>query len=440
MEEILQILEDYTPEQSAESIEAVEQFNPETHKVMSRVYRPNKTVYKPVLDISGEPMLDSDGNQITRAATIEVSRVPVSMQKTIVDLRKFFMNLRGSVLASDNDDSLLLTAVQNVRKKNKYAFKIEEIAERTMSELQSAEMWWINPNNEIKMRVLSPEKGDLLLPIFDDFGDMKYFLRTYTIGEDTFTDIFTDTENYTFDENGNLVQQWSNAWGKIPIIYYSQPLPEWHEVQDIIERYETILSNLADNNDYTGNPITVVKGQINGFAAKEESGKVLMLEPDADVNYLTHDNAPASVKLEIDELRRLMYSMSHTPDITIEALKNAGGSGTAFDRLFIDPQLAAEAKLTGVFGESMQRSVNLVSAMCRSIDSSLPNDFIEVETKAFRFDDIDDFVKNMVLLKGVLSNETITKLMAGKFGINEGEEWERVRTESGVASIEMLEE
>lgn len=435
MEEIIKILQDNTPTQSQESLLAVEQYNTATHKVMLPQYRENKTIYKPVLDANGD-QVEINGEPQFRQHTVFVNRVPISMQKNIVALRKYFMNLRGSVLYCDDDQSALLEEVTRVRKNNKYSFKIEEIAERTMSELQSAEMWWVNDKGEIKMRVLSPEKGDLLLPIFDEFGDMKYFLRSYTVNEDTYTDVFTQTENYTFNGKNELVNSWKNVWNKIPIIYYEQEEPEWADVQNLIERYETLLSNFGDNVDYTGNPITVVKGQIQGYAAKEDSGKVLQLESDADIKYLTADGAPEAVALEMKTLKEDMYRYSHTPDMSIESLKGNAVSGVAFDRLFTDAQLSAEGKLSGTFGESMQRSVNLVSAMVRSINRSLPDDIIEIETNAYRFDDLSETIQNSVLLKGILSNETLTKLMASKYGIDPAEEWERVRVELGTAVIE----
>lgn len=435
MEEIIKILQDNAPTQSQESLLAVQQYNTATHKVMSISDRPNKTIYKPVLDTNGD-QVEVNGDPQFRATTVFVNRVPISMQKNIVALRKYFMNLKGAVLYADDDQSTLLQELNRVRKDNKYSFKIEEIAERTMSELESAEMWWINTDGEIKMRVLSPEKGDLLLPLFDEFGDMKYFLRSYTVGEENLTDVFTKTHKYTFDSSQRLIEESTHIWGKIPIIYYSQKEPEWADVQKIIERYETLLSNFGDNVDYTGNPITVVKGQIQGYAAKEDSGKVLQLEQDADIKYLTADGAPEAVALEMKTLKEDMYRYSHTPDMSIESLKGNAVSGVAFDRLFTDAQLSASDKLSGTFGESMQRSVNLVSAMLRSINKSLPDDIIEIETNAYRFDDLSEFVKNSVLLKGILSNETITKLMASKFGIDEREEWERVSKELGIAVIE----
>ena len=438
MEEIIKILQDNAPAQSQESLLAVQQYNTATHKVMSTSDRPNKTIYKPVLDANGD-QVEIDGVAQTRQSTVPLNRVPISMQKNIVALRKYFMNLKGSVLYSDDDQSTLLQELNRVRKDNKYSFKIEEIAERTMSELESAEMWWINTDEEIKMRVLSPEKGDLLLPLFDEFGDMKYFLRSYTVGDDTLTDVFTKTHKYTFDSSQRLIEERTHIWNKIPIIYYSQKQPEWADVQIIIERYETIVSNLGDNNDYTGSPALIVKGAISGFSHKSESGKVFQLEQDADMSYLEINGAPEAVALEMRTLKEDMYRYSHTPDMSIESLKGNAVSGVAFDRLFTDAQLSASDKLSGTFGESMQRSVNLVSAMLRSINKSLPDDIIEIETTAYRFDDLSEMVKNSVLLKGILSNETITKLMASKFGIDEKEEWERVRIELGQLSIENAE-
>lgn len=439
-EEILKILEDNTPEQSEASLLAVQQYNPDTHDVMNTQKRKDKTVYKPTFNSAGDPILNDEGKAILNPYLEPVNRVAVSMQQTIVSTRKHFMNLRNSVLYCDNDQSELLTAVNRVRKLNKYAFKIEEIAERTMSELSAAEMWWINPEGDIKMRVLSPEKGDIMLPLFDEYGDMKYFLRQYVVGEDTLTDVFTATVNYTFDEDNNIVNTWTNAWGKIPIIYYSQELPEWYNVQTIIERFETLISNFADNNDYTGSPITIIKGNPVGFVNKGDQGKTIQLQADADIKYLTAENSSESIDSEKEELKELMYTMSHTPNFSIEALKGAATSGVAFDRLFTDAQLTAESKLTGTFGESMQRSVNLLSAMLRVVDTSLPDDIIEVETKAYRFDDLETEVKNAVLLKGLLSDETLTKMMAGIYGIDEGEEWERVKSEKGTQTIESIEE
>lgn len=444
--EVTDVLKLYAPKLPDAYNKAMAQYNPKTHDVMSVVKRPNKEIYEPILDTNGDEVIDDNGEVQYQKKSVEVNRVAIPMQKLIVSLRKYFMNLRGSQITCEDDSSLLLEAVRLVRHKNKYSFKIEDIATRTMSELQSAEFWFIPPGtDEIKMRVLSPEKGDLMMPIFDEYGDMKFFVRAYEITDietqDTLqlTDIFTDKVNYTFNENGELVRQWTNEWGKIPIIYYSQTLPEWEDVQVIIERFETLVSNFGDTNEYNGAPVMVAKGNITGFASKQERGKVLEVEADADVKYLTWDSAPESIKLELETLHNLMHAFSHTPDISMEALKGQGLSGVAFDRVFIDAKLTAGDKLSGNFGESMQRSVNLVSDMCKTLDRSLKDDYLLLEVEPYAFDDVNDFVKNMVAMEGVMSAEAINRMLSNKFGLNENDEWERFKAENDIMSIEQAE-
>lgn len=442
MEEVKKILDLYTPALLPNSAQAIKQYNPETHDVFDPNIRKQKEIEKPLIGADGKQMVDDEGNELFTTSWVEVNRVAIPMQKLITNLRKYFMNLKGAQLVTENDDSVLLEAVKRVYMKNKYTYEIEDIAKRVMSELQGAEMWWLSKEGEIKMAVLSPEKGDLMMPIFDEYRDMKYFIRLYSVIDmytntsEQLTDVFTADYNYTFNSKNDLVKEVPNKWGKIPIIYYTQDKPEWSDVQVIIDRFEKLISNFGDTNDYNGAPITVVKGEIEGFTQKEQAGKTVQVGKDADLNYLTWDSAPEAIKLELDTLYRLMHSFSHTPDISMEALKGQGLSGVAFDRVFIDAQLSAEEKLSGDFGKSMQRSVNLVTAMCRSIDSSFPDEYISIELESYKFDDLESFVKNMTQSESILSNESRTKMLANKYGLNEKDEWERVQKENNLLSIE----
>lgn len=441
-----ELLKLYTPKLPSAYSKFMSEYEPREHNVMKPSHRPDKDIYEPVMDANGDEMLDDEGNVIMQKKIVPVNRVAIPMQKSIVSLRKYFMNLRNAQVVCDNEDSLLLQAVKDVRNKNKYNFKIEEIATRTMSELQGAELWYIpKESSEIRMQVLSPKKGDVMLPIFDEYGDMKYFIRAYKITDINtqdvvdMTDVFTKEENFTFRADGTLINTWKNESGKMPIIYYSQDLPEWQDVQVIIERFETLVSNFGDTNEYNGAPIVVAKGGISGFSSKGERGKVLEVESDADVSYLSWDSAPESIKLELDTLYKLMHSFSHTPDISMEALKGQGLSGVAFDRIFIDAKLTANDKLSGSFGESMQRSVNLVSAMCRSLNKSLKDEYLTLEVEPYAFDDVNDFVKNMTQLDGLMSKEAINRMLSNKFGLDESKEWERFKLESDMLSVESAE-
>ncbi len=156
------------------------------------------------------------------------------------------------------------------------------------------------------------------------------------------------------------------------MIYYDRDRPEWHDAQDLIERFETLISNFADRNDYFGSPMIVVKGKVTGFAEKGEQGKMITAEQDAEINYLTWDQAPESIKLEKDTLQELIFAVTQTPDISFQQMKGLGAniSGIALELMFLDAMLKA-LKHQEIFGEMMQRRINLLKKGMTLISTSL---------------------------------------------------------------------
>ena len=156
-------------------------------------------------------------------------------------------------------------------------------------------------------------------------------------------------------------------------MYHSQPQPEWADVETLIDRQETNISNHADMNDYFGSPILAVTGKVLGFAQKGESGKILELEHDAKANYLALASKPESIKMEQENIERLIYTMSQTPDISFEQMKtNLGNiSGVALRLMFLDAHMAVKMK-EEIYGIGLQRRLNLLKACVGTvIDTSL---------------------------------------------------------------------
>lgn len=221
------------------------------------------------------------------------------------------------------------------------------------------------------MRILANSKGDTLYPVYNAAGDLIAFGREYKIKITGTTDTEDHFDLYT-DDNIYLSKKTSGAWvtetksnviGKIPVVYYDQIAPEWHDVQEMIERFEKSLSNHADTNDYYGSPMVKVKGEIKGFAKKGESGKVLELDANAEAEYMTWDQSPESVKLEQSNLRSLILDFTDTPDISFDNMKGMGTfSGFALKMLFMAAHLKASQKEES-FGKGIQRRINLIKAI-----------------------------------------------------------------------------
>jgi SPP1 family phage portal protein len=143
-------------------------------------------------------------------------------------------------------------------------------------------------------------------------------------------------------------------------------------VQGLIDLLETLLSNFADTNDYHASPKIVVKGDVLGFAQKGESGAILQLEGDnAEAKYLSWEHAPESVKLEIETLLRMIYTITQTPDISFDSVKGIGAvSGIALKLLFLDAHLKVQEKME-IFDDYLQRRLSVIQAYIGQFNTQL---------------------------------------------------------------------
>ena len=219
----------------------------------------------------------------------------------------------------------------------------------------------------------------MLYPYFDETGDMLAISRQYEIKDNqgvkhTYFETYTDREHRLWNLEGN---QWKmqegypkeNAIGKIPVIYGQQPAVEWEDVQNLIDRLEKLLSNFADTNDYHAAPKIFTTGTILGWAKKGESGAVIEGEEGATAQYLSWAQAPESVKLEIETLLRMIYTITQTPDISFDSVKGLGSiSGVALKLLFMDAHLKVQDKME-IFDDYLQRRLAIIQAFLAQMNA-----------------------------------------------------------------------
>jgi SPP1 family phage portal protein len=357
------------------------QYDPKQHDITSKTARPDKIV------------TTEQG-----ISTVAVARIPLPLQKRIVRLAAAFLcgnPIELICTAGEGAEKDLLGVINKTWKDNKLDYKSKKIAKIMMSETEAAELWYTElaepdfwkgtPNDKssvkfkLRMKILSQSLGDELYPVFNNAGDMLLFARGYAItaaGVRTeYLDVYTAETNYFYKKDATGWAQAKapekNIIGKIPVIYYSQELPEWYDVQEMIDRLEKSLSNHADTNDYHGSPMIKVKGTVKGFAKKGESGKILELEEGADAEYMGWPLAPESVKMEQENLINQIYALTDTPNISFEQMKSLGTfSGIALKMLFLGAHLKA-ADHEENFGESIQRRINYVKAAMGIINVSM---------------------------------------------------------------------
>lgn len=362
--------------------------NPELHDIMSPVERPDKKVRVDSDENaeSAKKIITVDG-ETTNTRTEKVARIRLAIQKLIIKRAVAFLFGNNAEYKStpDGETQEKIMAAFNAiihdvkantidRKVARSMFSYRDAAEVwfTVESKKSHERYGFPTKNKLRCVVLSPEFGDTLYPYFDDSGDMVAFSRSFSRKDADgkaidYFETYTDTEHWLWVQgNGgfNVAEGYPKPVeiGKIPVVFGNQPYYETEDVDSLVSRLETLLSNFADTNDYHASPKIFVTGQINGWSKKGESGSVIEGEEGATMNYVSWQNAPESVKLEIETLLRMIYTITQTPDISFDSVKGLSAiTGVALKLLFMDAHLKVMDKRE-IFDEYLTRRANIIKA------------------------------------------------------------------------------
>jgi len=340
------------------------------------------------------------------------------------------------------------------RKVGKVLFSTKEVAEYWYPEEIKNNYYGFDSNYKLRSYVFSPLNGDVLYPTFDEYGDMIAFSRAYKIKNEEnkeveYFETFTADKHVIYSKDGEwkMIEGYPKKieLGKIPIVYCYQDATEWEDVQVLIDRLETLLSNFADTVDYNGNPIIFFKGTLTGFGRRGEAGKLIEGDLNSDAQYLSWDAAPEAVKTEIETLLRLIYTLSQTPDFSQVGLNGLGNvSARALKLLFFDAHLKVQEKQE-YLSEYLTRRINLIKAFIGTFNSGLKAtcDLIDIEPEITPYMLGDEEIKIELLSqaaggKAIMSQKTAVSLL--NYTQNSEEEYKQIlEEENNTATFETSE-
>ena len=355
-----------------------------------------------------------------------VNRLAFPFQKKIVNTAVSFAFGNPIKYISEpetSDEELIYKAIGKVDNKAKLRSFNRKMFREMMRSTEVAELWYVVETNtvhneygfptkfKVRPTLLQPSKGEILYPYFDALGDMIAFSREFQAKNDagkliTFFEVFTDTQKIIYKKELSGWEISSVApiiWGKIPVIFGSQEVKEWADVQIAIERLELLLSRFAETNDYHAAPKIFVKGKIVSLSKKGDSGSIIEGELGSEASYLSWDHAPESVKLEIETLLRFIYGMTQTPDISFDSVKGlAAISGEALKMLFLDAHLKVLEKKE-ILDDYLQRRTNLLISIVGILankEAAADSITIEPELVPYSVNDTSSMIANLVNATG----------------------------------------
>lgn len=328
----------------------------------------------------------------TTSGPISVNRIAVPFQRKIVQTASSFLFGEPVRLILDSNstntdsfkvfinhwnnlrlDSALLKACEIAKSETESAILLRLVADGVVQEGEKQDI-------KIKASVLSSKNGSLY-PVFDEFGDMVAFgyefestdangdkvKNLYTYLKETLIRSIIDGDEIIEVDGSGL----PHFFNRIPVVYFSQDVPEWEYVKDLIDRYETMLSKFADTNDYFASPFFKATGDVDFKLEKDNTGQVYkmdVLETDhgnliqSDMDVISWEQSTESVKLEFETIKGLILELTDTPDLSFDNVKGLGNiSGVALKLMFLSPTI--KSKFTeSIYRTGVERLINVLRA------------------------------------------------------------------------------
>lgn len=386
---------------------ALEEYNIETHEINNR---PDKSLLK--------------GSIITSW------NLPISYQRKIVQSARAFLygkpvKFKQESEGTDKAFKMLL----DLRKEMRMPAKDKKVAELRMSETECAKLFVpyrdseadksdLTKFNSLKCIILARSLGDKLYVSFDSFGVLRAVAREYKVKVGRYDiehfDVYmADQIYYSQKDNGNwIVKSEPNLIGKIPIVYYRQEKPEWHEVQKLIVRREYLTSSRADNNDRTGDAILLLEGDVVSLPKANEAGKVIKMKPGGKASYLSPQMNVDLVKDEKEDLKELINYITDTFDHD-KIINTQLTSGKALEMAFF-PCILKAMDQQGDYEEYHDRENEILKVfMYKVIDTTMEAEVKKLDVSIEFGNPLPDNIEDIVTMlatavggKAIMSQKT----------------------------------
>lgn len=337
-------------------IEAMEEYNPETHRVNKRKdkQRKNKEPYK-------------------------VEKLPRTRQRYINEVELFF--LLGNPIKWKNDvkgTDEAFKAYNAFLRDTRFHTTMRQAKRLAGSETESAKIYHIYDDNGkpgVKVLVISKSKGYTLRPLFDQYENLIAFGYGYNLkeGDRTIEHFDIETPAYIFRcKKANVgweVIPLVNPSGKINVIYYRQD-KAWYGTQPRCDREEHIDSKAADTNNYFADPkLKATADVIQSLAEADTAGEVIQMnsKDNSSVEYLVPPEYSSMKDSEKKDLNNSILFDSFTPDFSFENMKGMGTlSGEALKRAMALGYIKRD-NLKETYDILVDREKNLILAIMMNV-------------------------------------------------------------------------
>lgn len=417
--------------------DAIKEYNPQTHPVMSRPDKRRKNM---------EPY--------------KVEKLPRSRQRYINEVELFFL-LGGPLIwkKEDGDDEAyeLFTTFLEEKYVDSKLRKLKRLAGAETEASMVFRLYSENGKMDVDVFIAARSTGFKNRPLFDQYGNLVAHAYGYTTRESTgdveHWDILTPDNTFlcTKGRMGWTVDAFGNPTGKINLLYARQQ-KAWDGAEPRLDREERLDSKVGDTNNYFADPIATATADVVKLLQtnnqSERIGALIQLAGKESV--FDYVNPPQNSETRRDEMINLRDSIlfdTFTPDFSFEKMKGLGTlTGVAIKNAMILGYVKREKNI-----EAWKEYVNRMKSIILSILEQLHPDKAEkIRDLKITFEFPEPFASDRMeawhaiaelYQSGLLSLEEAVKMLAlVKAPEEEVEKLKAAQQEAMMADMEPVEE
>lgn len=384
---------------------AISEYNPQTHKVMSREDK----------WVKGEKPYRTEKLARTR-------------QRYINEVELFFLLGNPVMWKKTEGDDEAFELYKKYLKNIYFNTKLRQCKRLAGSETESGFVFNFSQKNgemHVDVYVAARSKGHKMRELFDQYGNMLAFAIGYFLKRESKTiecwDILTSVFNYHCERGGFgwKVYKYPNPTGKINGVYFRQP-KAWEGAEPRMEREEMLDSKIGDTNNYFADPIAAATADvIQSIPKRNKPGKLIQLTgKNSRFEYINPPQNSEIRKAEKEDLAQSILFDTFTPDMSPELMKAMSTLTSVGIKRALVLGYIKRANRMEIYEELVGRLSHVIIAVMKELYPEMRSklDKLEVEfdfAEPFE-DDKKDKWKVIAELynQGVLSLETAVQMLA----------------------------
>ena len=315
---------------------------------------------------------------------------------------------------TSNED---ISDILKVLRYNDYQEEDSEFLKNALIYGKAYEISYLDEDGKIRFCVIDTRQG---FPIYtDDLNkDLLYFVRIFPVDNlDTlkgyYVEVYSETTVDRFEMNdtySNLrfISSEQHYFHQVPVTVFSLNRDEvgsFEKIMSMQDSYNKLISASEDDFESFCDAYMVIRGMEvdDDELSKMKQNRILLLDEEGDVSYLTKDIKDTALNNMLDELNGKIHRVSNSPDFGDESFANSSGISLKYKLIgFENTASNIETRLV----KALQKRIELISEILYIKNSTVWRDINIIVSRNLPVD-IAEIVETVNGLKGTVSNKTL---------------------------------